>query len=104
MVIPESLCEEVMEELPTEVLGGHVGEHKMLQQLTHQFVWPGHSLDVKNWCKTCSTYASHKITSLKNCAPLQTIKAGSPTDIMGLLPASSNKNSYILVVVDYFTC
>ena len=89
-------------------MGGHVGESKTLQQVKRRFYWPGHSLDVKTWCQTCSVCASRKTSAPKNCAPLQTIKAGSPmkviaVDIMGPLPESSNKNSYILVVGDYFT-
>ena len=109
LVVPQSLREEVMEELHAGVMGDHVGESKTLQQLKRRFYWPGHSLDVKRWCQTCSICASRKTTTSKNCAPLQTIKAGSPmqviaVDIMGPLPESSNKNSYILVVGDYFTC
>jgi len=43
-----------------------------------------------------------------NCAPLQTIKAGFPmqivaVDILGPLPKSVAKNSYVLVASDYFT-
>ena len=107
LVVPQSLQEEVIEELHTGVMGGHIGESKTLQQLKHRFYWPGHSLDVKRWCQTCSICASHKTATPKNCAPLQMIKAGSPiqviaVDIMGPLPESS-KNSYILVVGDYFT-
>ena len=108
LVVPQSLREEVMEELHAGVMGGHLGESKTLQQLKRRFYWPGHSLDVKIWCQTCSICASRKTATPKNCAPLQTIKAGSPmqviaVDIMGPLPESSNKNSYILVVGDYFT-
>ena len=97
-----------MEELHAGIMGGHVGETKILQLLKRRFYWPGHSLDVKTWCQTCAVCASRKSSAPKNCAPLQTIKAGSPmqviaVDIMGPLPESSNKNSYILVVGDYFT-
>ena len=97
-----------MQELHAGVMGGHVGERKTVQQLKHRFYWPGYSLDVKKWCQTCATCASHKTTAPKNCAPLQTIQAGTPmqaiaVDIMDPLPKSSNKNSYILNFADYFT-
>lgn len=44
----------------------------------------------------------------RNGAPLQTIKAGYPmqvvaVDIMGPLPESKFGNNYILVAGDYFT-
>ena len=107
-MVPQILREEVMGELHGGVMSGHLGESKTLQQLKRRFYWPGHSLDIKTWCQTCSTCASRKTATPKNCAPLQTIKAGSPmqviaVDIMGPLPESNNKNSYILVVGDYFT-
>ena len=107
-MVPQVLREEVMGELHGGVMSGHLGESKTLQQLKRRFYWPGHSLDIKTWCQTCSTCASRKTATPKNCAPLQTIKAGSPmqviaVDIMGPLPESNNKNSYILVVGDYFT-
>jgi len=109
LVLPQSLREKVMEEIHAGVMGGHVGESKTLQQLKRRFYWPGHTRDVKSWYQTCSTCASRKTQAPKNCAPLQTIKAGSPmqviaVDIMGPLPESCNKNSYVLVVGDYFTC
>ena len=107
LVVPQVSREEVMGELHGGVMSGHLGESKTLQQLKRRFYWPGHSLDIKTWCQTCSTCAC-KTATPKNCAPLQTIKAGSPmqviaVDIMGPLPESNNKNSYILVVGDYFT-
>ena len=107
-MVPQSLREEVMQELHAGVMGGHAGESKTLQQLKCRFYWPGCSLDVKDWCQTCSVCASRKTNTPKNCAPLQTIKAGSPMQViavntMGPLPESSNNNSYILVVADYFT-
>ena len=108
LVVPQPVCEEVMQELHAGVMGGHVGESKTLQQFKHGFYWPGHSLDIKKWCQTCATCASRKTTAPKICAPLQTIQAGTPmqaiaVDIMGPLPESSNKNSHILIVADYFT-
>ena len=60
LVVPQTLREEVMEELHGGVMNGHLGESKTLQQFKRRFYWSGHSLDVKNWCQTCSTYASRK--------------------------------------------
>ena len=70
LVVPQPLCEEVIQELHAGVMGGHVGESKALQQLKRRFYWPGHSLDVKKWCQTCATCASRKATAPKNRAPL----------------------------------
>ena len=84
LVVPQSL-QEVMEELHAGMMGGYIGESKTLQQLKHRFYWPGNSLDVKRWCQTCSICASRKTTTPKNCAPQQTIKAGSPMQVIALL-------------------
>ena len=107
-MVPQVLREEVMGELHGRIMSGHLGESKTLQQLKRRFYWPDHSLDIKTWCQTCSTCASRKTATPKNCASLQTIKAGSPmqviaVDIMRPFPESNNKNSYIFVVGDYFT-
>ena len=64
--------------------------------------------DVKDWCNTCEACATRKSAPRKNHAPLQTIKAGYPmqvvaVDIMGPLPESENGNRYVLVAGDYFT-
>ena len=63
---------------------------------------------MKNWCQRCTTCASRKTPAPKNCAPLHTVSAGSPMqiiaiDIMGSLPESWQKNSCVLVMADYFT-
>ena len=108
LIVPQSSREEILEEIHAGVKGGHLGEDKTLQQLKKRFYWPGHSQDVKMWCQTCSTCASRKTPAPKNCAPLQTVTTGSPMqviaiDIMGPLPESTHKNSYIVVIADYFT-
>ena len=41
LVVPQSLREEVMEELHAGIMGGHVGESKTLQQVKRRFYWPG---------------------------------------------------------------
>ena len=65
-------------------------------------------MDVRNWCKTCSTCATRKTPPNRGRAPLKSVQTGYPpqivaTDIMGLLPESDSGNSYVLVASDYFT-
>ena len=72
------------------------------------FYWPGQWNDVQNWCKTCSTCATRKTLGPKRQAPLGTICAGYPmqvvaVDIMGPLPETEAGNSYILVAGDYYS-
>ena len=107
-IVPQPLRDEVLEEIHAGIMAGHLGEEKTLQQLKKRFYWPGHSRDMKIWCQRCATCASRKSPAPKNCAPLHTVSAGSPmqiiaVDIMGPLPESWRKNSYVLVMADYFT-
>ena len=108
LIVPKSLKEEIMEELHAGVVGGHLGEEKTIHQLKRRFYWPGYSQDVRNWCRTCANCATRKTQAPKQKAPMQTIKSGYPmqviaVDIMGPLPESDGRNSYILVVGDYFS-
>ena len=63
---------------------------------------------MNNWCLTCKDCATRKTSAPTCLAPLGTVTAGYPmqvmaADLVGLLPESPNGNSYILVIGDYFT-
>ena len=98
----------MLQELHVGALEGHLGEEKLLGKLKERFFWPGMQQDARDWCRTCEFCATRKTAPKKNCAPLQTIKAGFPmqivaVDILGPLPKSVAGNSYVLVASDYFT-
>ena len=108
LVVPKSQRKDILRELHEGVVGGHLGEVKVLGKLKERFYWPGHATDVKNWCRTCSACAQRKTPAPKKRAQLQSVHVGSPmqivaTDILGPFPKSENGNSYILVATDYFT-
>ena len=108
LIIPLPLREEILRELHQRVISGHLGEQKMLYQIKERFYWPGMAEDVRNWCQTCASCATNKSPSTKARAPLQTITAGHPmqviaVDITGPFPESEAGNRYILVVGGYFT-
>ena len=108
LVVPLALQEEVLKDLHKGVLAGHLGMDKTLARLKERFYSPGHYNDVENWCRNCAKCAMRKTPAPKARAPLQSIKAGYPmqivaTDILGPFPESTNGNNYILVVGDYFT-
>lgn len=107
-VVPSSLREEVLWEIHQGVVSGHLGEQKMLNQLKERFYWHGMAENVRNWCQTCVPCATNKSPTPKARAPLQTIAAGHPiqviaVDITGPFPESEAGNCYVLVVGDYFT-
>ena len=108
LVLPRHLRDEVLQELHSGVISGHLGEEKMLRQLKERFYWPGMYEDVKNWCQTCPTCVTKKSPVPKGHAPMQTVRAGYPmqviaVDITGPFPESEAGNTYVLVVGDYFT-
>ena len=83
-MVPSTLKEEILREIHEGVISGHLGEQKMMHQLTERFYWPGMSEDVRNWCQTSASCATKKSPSPKACAPLQTIKAGHPMQIIAV--------------------
>ena len=108
LVVPISMKEQVLQELHGGVATGHLGWDKTLERLKVRFYWPGYHKDVKLWCQQCQECLKRKSPPQKRKAPMQTLTAGSPmqivaVDILGPLPKSTNGNQYILVVADYFT-
>ena len=108
LVVPASLREEVLQELHAGVTGGHLGEEKTLSRLRECLYWPGCAQSVSDWCRTCATCATRKSSAPKRKAPLETVAAGYPmqvvaVDILGPLPETEQGNRYVLVAGDYFT-
>ena len=108
LVVPECNREEVMREMHSAALGGHLGEEKTLARVRERFYWPGYHSDVCEWCKLCQDCASVKTPPTRNRAPLQSVKVGYPlqmvaVDIVGPFTESKTGNLYILVIGDYFT-
>ena len=108
LVVSLALKEELLKDLHEGVLAGHLGMDKTLSHLKDRFCWPEHYNHVENWYRNCAKCTRRKTPVPKARAPLQSIKAGYPiqivaTDILGPFPESENGNNYILVVGDYLT-
>ena len=108
LVVTCNLRPSILEELHQGVGSGHLGHDKTLSRLKQRFYWPGHFNDVHNWCRSCVNCNTRKLSAPARRAPMGTITAGYPmqivaTDLVGPLPESENGNRYILVVADYFT-
>ena len=89
------LREELLQDLHAGVMGGHLGAEKTLGRLRERFFWPGNTRDVTEWCRTCANCVTKKMPVPNQRAPLQTIKAGYPlqivaVDITGPFPESDN--------------
>ena len=108
LVVPQKFRTEILKDLHEGITGGHLGQEKTVKKLKERFYWPGHYNDVQDWCQTCATCARCKSPPTSNRAPLQTIVAGYPTqvmaiDLLGPLPESENGNRYVIVVGDYYS-
>ena len=107
-VVPAKMREVILRDLHDGPLGCHLGVDKTMGKLRERFYWPGYWTDVRTWCNSCGECARRKMPAPKHRAPLGTVQAGSPMqvvamDILGPLPESDAGNRYILVVGDYFT-
>ena len=94
-----------MHHLHDGIVGGRA---KTLSRLRERFFWPGHASDVRMWCKTCSHCAARKNPTHTRRAPLQSMLAGYPmqivaVDIVGPFPSGESGNTYVLVASDYFS-
>ena len=108
LVVPNVLKKDLLQELHAGVASGHLGEEKTMSRLRERFYWPGQWNAVQDWCRTCAVCATRKTKAPKARAPLQTITASYPMqiiamDILGPLPESESGNKYVLVIGDYFT-
>ena len=108
IIAPKGSRSDILQQLHNGALGGHLGEAKTLSRLQERFYWPGHTDDVRMWCKNCPDCGARKSPTKKRRAPLQGVITGYPmqmvaVDITGPFPRTTNGNSYILVVSDYFT-
>ncbi|KAL5505635.1 hypothetical protein EMCRGX_G007099 [Ephydatia muelleri] len=107
-IVPQALRDQVLDHLHGGIGGGHLGEEKTWAKLQERFYWPGQFLDVRNWCQSCSACTTRKTPAPKRRAPLGTITAGYPmqivaVDILGPLPRTEKGNSYVLAATDYYT-
>ena len=105
---PEVFGPEVLESLHEGIAGGHLGHEKTFNRVQEQIYWPGYWNTTKDWCLTCQNCSTRKSPTHPRKAPLSTIRAGYPSqiitlDLLGPLPESPQKNSYVMVVGDYFT-
>ncbi|OON15439.1 hypothetical protein X801_08758, partial [Opisthorchis viverrini] len=105
-VVPSSAVETVLKRLHEEL--GHAGQNKLEESARRRLCWPHMRRDIALFCQSCTERGQVKNRRPSAPAPLQTIKAGFPyelvgVDIIGLLPRLDRGNMHILAMVDHFT-
>ncbi|CUT98555.1 RNA directed DNA polymerase [Echinococcus multilocularis] len=76
LVVPKSLVQTVLQELHEQL--GHVGEKKMLDASSRRYWWSSLTLDVRDFCRTCTTCSGFKNPQPAAIAPLQPMPTGFP--------------------------
>ena len=108
IILPGKLREEVLAEIHSGPLGGHLGVKKTLAKVKARFYWPGLTADVRSHLRKCNSCERRKSPPKKRRAPLQQYRVGIPVervaiDLLGPLPRSGQGNQYVMVVGDYQT-
>jgi len=96
LIVPQEHRNKILAALHERVVGGHLGQEKTFSRVKEWFYWPGYWTDTCKWCQTCASCATRKPTSISKRAPLGTLAASNPTeiiamDIVGPFPESDNK-------------
>ena len=81
-MVPVSIRDSILRDLHEGVMGGHLGEEKMMECVKERFYWPSYSKDVTDWVRTCGRCAARKSPVPKNRAPLQSVKVGFPMQLV----------------------
>jgi hypothetical protein len=108
LVVPEHLRPQILMQLHNGILGGHQGRRKTVSLVSSAFYWPGHTADIKAWCRKCDICSQAKVSKTTYWkVPLQQKTALGPFDEVSLdvlqLTVTAAGNKYVLMVVDKFT-
>lgn len=106
--VPQSLRQTVMEAYHSNPLSGHFGRYKTQKRLMEVAFWPHMWRDVSEFVKNCVCCQQYKPECRKPAGMLQQTEAQEPwellgMDLMGPLPRSTQGNTQLLVVVDYYS-
>ena len=108
LVCPKVIQEQIFDFLHTKRTGGHLGINRTSSSARKRFWWPGMKKDVVRWCKHCERCQRRNLRSGPRrsqlhqepvCAPMERIAF----DILSLPVETTQGNTCILVVCDYFT-
>lgn len=108
LVVPGQFREQIIHELHSGTMGGHLGTEKTHGRVKERFYWPGYWNNIRLFCEVCTSCATRKTPAPRRRAPLQSVQAGYPMEIVamdltGPFSESPEGNRYILVAGDYFT-
>ena len=110
VMVPTSLRAKILSLGHDMPCSAHMGISRTLARVSSSFFWPGITVDVRKFCRSCAMCLKTSPKGRTPKAPLQVDKQliDKPfhkigTDLIGPLPKSHNNNQYVLTVVDYAT-
>ena len=84
LVVPGQYRQQVVQELHSGDMGGHMGTEKTHGRLKERFYWLGYWDDVRLFCEVCAGCATRKTSAPKRRAPLQPIQTGYPLEVVAM--------------------
>jgi hypothetical protein len=109
LVLPDVCRSLVLSTAHENSVAGHFSHNKTFAKISTNFFWPGASVDVRNYCRSCdscqrmSQCRTKPVPSVK--MPIVSVPFSRVSmDIVGpLTPVSSDGHRYILTLVDWAT-
>lgn len=107
VVVPQQLCQKVMQEYHDGHLAGHFLGVRLYKTLVRRWWWPRMYSDAMNYANSCPQCAIIEGTGRKQKPLLQPISTERPFQIVGVdimeLPVTAKGNRYVIVFQDLFS-
>ncbi|CAM4912454.1 unnamed protein product [Rotaria socialis] len=108
LVIPKSKIFDLLSLAHDHPTAAHLGHRKTLYRLSSRFYWSHMRHDVEAYVRACELCQKFKASNKKPGGLMRPIVESEPwntigIDLTGPLPKTRRGNTYILVVIDYFT-
>lgn len=108
-VVPSELRDAILTESHSSPMAAHLGTAKTYQRLKLRYFWPGMYQDTLKFISSCDICNAYKRPNSKTPGLMGSARICSrpfqclSIDLVGPLPMSRLQNTYLLVVVCYFT-
>jgi transposase InsO family protein len=108
ILVPNHMVQIVLQKQHDNMLAGHNGQQKTLENIREHFYWYHMEKDCYEHCESCDTCQRFKKPIQANKLPLKSIRPSRAWDIVaidftGPFRRSGSGNQYIVVAIDLFT-